>query len=209
MIDLGANEGFHTFDFVERVGTSGRVHAFEPNPSLWHHFIDNPTIRLWPFAVGDELSMQNFYIPVEQIYHQVGSIVDPRDFIGNVKVNIVSVPQLTLDSVDELLENPISFIKIDVERREFQALSGMKTLLETFKPAIVLENATNEIRNLLDGYGYSLHALVNCDNVNLFANSLAVHRDKASDVARLVPTDEVADEMLTWVEQQYPDDVVR
>jgi len=207
VIDLGANEGFHTFDFTDIVGPEGLVHAFEPNPGLWKNFVEKPSVRLWPIAVGDELSIQKFYIPEEQSYHQVGSIVDPRDFLGNVGMAISSVPQIPLDMIDELFKKPITFAKIDVERRELFALRGMAKLLDAFNPTIVLENVNKEIQDFMASIGYDFFPLAACDKLDIFANSIAIHRNNKDNIDLIIPSETDLHEILSWLEAQYPDDI--
>jgi FkbM family methyltransferase len=145
VLDLGANEGFHTFDLVRHVGETGMVHAFEPNPEMWPNLAGRANIRLWPMAVGDRISVENFYIPRDHIYHQVGSLIDPRDFIGSVEMTVLTVPQVTLDALEELPKSGVTFVKMDIERRELACFRGMTQILLQSAPVIVFENLTDEI----------------------------------------------------------------
>jgi FkbM family methyltransferase len=182
VLDLGANEGFHTFDLVRHVGETGMVHAFEPNPEMWPNLAGRANIRLWPMAVGDRISVENFYIPRDHIYHQVGSLIDPRDFIGSVEMTVLTVPQVTLDALEELPKSGVTFVKMDIERRELACFRGMTQILLQSAPVIVFENLTDEIAAVLTANGYSVHSLVAGAPVDLLANVLAAPDERVGEL---------------------------
>src|SRR5258708_37213323 len=58
-LDIGANEGYHTAALSRVVGSNGLVHAFEPNIAHFPKLTAiAPNVRLWPFALWNELSIQ-------------------------------------------------------------------------------------------------------------------------------------------------------
>lgn len=199
VLDLGANVGYHTQFLANRVGASGKVHAFEPNPELWPRLLNYPNTRLWPVAVGDELSIEKFILPLE--YDQVGSIVDPRDFMGDIPTRTLSVPQVTVDSLDEIAESSICFVKIDVERRELNALRGMRNLLRRDRPVIVYENDTPEIQALLASVDYQTFDQAHVTGVlGITANVLAVPSSRVADINSVLPTREAIAEIIALPE---------
>lgn len=183
VLDLGANEGFHTFAMCSLVGDEGRVHAFEPNPAHWSRLLERDNIRLWPVAVGDRISVENFYLPVESNLHQVGSLVNPSDFLGAVEMRILTVPQVTIDSLEELAAERFSFVKMDIERRELQCMLGMRRVLKESQPIIVYENNTPEIESLLLDFGYSIGGLIHNTKTDLLANVIAIPESGIFDMA--------------------------
>jgi FkbM family methyltransferase len=199
VLDLGANVGYHTRYFAELVGPEGRVHAFEPNPDLWPLLLPYPNTRLWPVAVGDELSIEKFILPIE--YDQVGSIVDPRDFMGDVATKILSVPQVTVDALDEIAERPVSFVKIDVERREANALRGMRDLISRDKPVIVYENNTPEIQEFIASIDYQTFDQAQVTGVlGITANVLAIPHARIGELSSILPSREIIAEILATPE---------
>lgn len=189
VLDLGANVGYHTRKFSDEVGESGLVHAFEPNPALWATLLSISNTRVWPVAVGDTISVEKFILPVE--HDQVGSIVDPRDFMGDVPTRILSVPQVTVDSLDEVNSRRISFVKIDVERREEAALRGMKNLLCRDQPVIVYENDTPGIQEILASLRYTTFDLLCSAGITgVTANSVAIPCAIDRRVAEVMPNAE-------------------
>ncbi len=148
VLDVGANRGFHLFAFADLVGDQGLVHAFEPNPFHWPRLVGRDNVRLWPFAAGDKCSVERFFFPTH--HDGAASLHDPRDFLGaETELQLLNVIQITVDSLDEIFGRPIQFIKLDVERHEYQALTGMRSLIARDRPIIVLENATPDIEAFL------------------------------------------------------------
>lgn len=177
VFDLGANVGLHTVAFSNLVGDLGRVHAFEPNPSLFGYLTTIPNVRVWPVAVGSRLSLETFFLPVDN--SEVGSLVDAREFVGDIPTRLLTVPQVPIDQIDELQEVTPSFIKIDVERYEFHAITGMLQLINRSKPVIVFETNTPQIELLLNNIGYQVASMVPSDMgitpANVVASARGVH----------------------------------
>lgn len=204
VIDLGANEGYHTFNLAALVGSEGMVHAFEPNPDMWPPLLDRANIRLWPVAVGDRVSVENFYVPKDRMYHQVGSLVDPRDFIGSVDMRVLSVPQVSLDALEELKGDDITFVKMDIERREHACLLGMRSILAKSAPIIVFENLTDEIEALLAAHDYTVRSMIAGTQKDLLANVLATPR-RIGEAADLIPLDfDAITNLMSEVEAAHP-----
>jgi len=157
VLDLGANVGLHTTAFSKLVGDCGKVHAFEPNPSLFGYLTTIPNVRVWPVAVGNRLSLETFFLPVDN--SEVGSLVDAREFVGDIPTRLLTVPQVPIDQIEELSDVMPSFIKIDVERYEYQAITGMLQLINRSKPVIVFESNTIEIELLLNNLGYQVASM--------------------------------------------------
>jgi len=198
VLDLGANVGYHTRKFSEEVGDTGLVHAFEPNPALWSTLLLFPNTRVWPVAVGDRISVEKFILPVE--HDQVGSIVDPRDFMGDVPTKILSVPQVTIDSLDEISSHRISFVKIDVERREEAALTGMTSLLRRDQPIIVYENDTPGIQLVLGSAGYKTFDLLHFSGIaGVTANVVAIPSSMREAAGQVLPSEDEIEGVMEGV----------
>jgi FkbM family methyltransferase len=186
--DLGASLGFHADHFAHLVGDEGNVQAFEPNPAHWGHFTNRPPIRLWPFAVGDEITVETLIIPLE--IDGAASIVDPRDFLGGeTQIRTVSVPQVTLDSLRELDTGSPTFIKIDIERRELQALRGGSSLISRARPVITYESDTPDIQEYFRSINYTVKSVLPMlkSSANIW-NSVAYPREKTHLDIDLFPT---------------------
>lgn len=199
VLDLGANEGFHTLHFASLVGDTGCIHAFEPNPSHWRNLLGHNNVRLWPMAVGDTISVENFYLPIENNLHQVGSLVNPQDFLGPTAMRVLTVPQVTIDSLDELNDQMISFVKMDIERREYHCILGMSRVLREKRPVLIFENITSQIESALVRFGYSVASMIYGYKVDILPNVLAVPESRITDLPAIALNDREIRELISSV----------
>ena len=163
-LDIGANIGNHSIAFAKWFS---RVYAFEPNPETFDVLALNAkwsSGRIFPFNVG--ASDREFDAPA----------VVPADNLGGARITAAApVPQAGIEPLrfncvrlDEYLPEDVtrnvSFIKVDVEGHEYQALSGCRRIIEAARPLVAFELLRkdheangNRIRSLLDGYGYKYY----------------------------------------------------
>jgi FkbM family methyltransferase len=164
-LDVGANIGLTTLALAARVGPTGRVHAFEPNPelvvllerSLRHNRVTNA--RLHAVALGAAAGRLDLHVPPRNAGE--GSLARNREVPGCRRV---SVPVRTLTEVmEEEGIGAVRLVKIDVEGFELQVLQGALPILAARPPAAILfelnERTAPEIRDepvirLLDDHGY-------------------------------------------------------
>lgn len=197
VFDCGANHGYHTSDFSERVGPDGLVHAFEPNPDLFPGLVGPPNVRVWPVAVGDRISVETFILPVGR--DEVGSLVDPQDWIGQTEVRKLTVIQVPIDAIPEAIERPVSFIKIDVERHEAAALTGLQQTIRKYNPIIVYENNSLEIEAILGRIGYKVvHMLTRVGPIGM-PNVIAVPLHREDEIGQLLPSPSDLEEIISKI----------
>ncbi|OOZ44781.1 hypothetical protein BOW37_05740 [Solemya velum gill symbiont] len=136
-IDIGGNRGIYTYRLWQ---LGANVEVFEPNPNCasvleaWS-VRRKPAVNVHCVALSDAPGTANLHIPVddEGIEHDSSASLEHDDFSG-VRDQVVNLR--TLDSF--AFEN-VGFIKIDVEGHEFSVLSGAKQILESSKPALLIE----------------------------------------------------------------------
>lgn len=142
--DIGANFGYFSMVFAQN--TKQNVFAFEPIPDnikiLKNHLHINKVknVSILPFAIADtdkevefsnEFNNQgNTYVEDSPLYQNISS---------KIRINCRSVDSL----VNEKILPPPTFIKIDVEGAEFDALLGAVETIKKYKPTILL--ATHEL----------------------------------------------------------------
>ncbi|HEY3842829.1 MAG TPA: FkbM family methyltransferase [Acidimicrobiales bacterium] len=137
VVDVGANVGYFSALAAQLVGPEGHVLALEPNSencrlilltALANH-ADN--IDVLPLAASDRRGWNYFSAHVGSnggfIASARGDLLDGR---GTV---VASFP------LDDLVEGPVHFIKLDVEGAEGLVLAGAKRLLERDRPIVVSE----------------------------------------------------------------------
>ena len=135
-VDVGANLGIHTLVLAACVGAGGKVHAFEPLPSIATRLEEN--LKLNGVAHVD--------LHREALGSRRGQVVfdsNPSDFnIGKGRVTPhgdITVPIGTLDARLGSETLPVSVIKIDTEGHELEVVKGAAGLLARHRPAVLME----------------------------------------------------------------------
>lgn len=145
-VDVGANLGYQTLLAAARVGPTGRVHAFEPNPnnvallraSLKANRFTNATV--YPVAVSDR-ERAVWYRP------------DGANSTGTVAEVSPGQPTafraVALDDVLADLDR-VDIVKLDIDGGEPRALRGMDGLLRRHRPVLFVEFCPECIRLVSD-----------------------------------------------------------
>jgi FkbM family methyltransferase len=162
-IDVGANIGFHTLSFARKVGKSGAVWAFEPDPVngllLRHNILQSgldEVIVPFDLAVSEKLGLCRF---------RTAPIAAPENF-GHTGVDPLEgdYPRVALPLDALLIDRAPALIKIDIEGHELPALSGMCELIDKHRPVISVEADTaDEVEAngaFLAAMGYDIYSLV-------------------------------------------------
>ncbi len=161
MLDVGSNWGHHTFDAALR--KNANVFAFEPNVDVFNDLSRivsdlNLEQRVIPYNVG--LGYETGVLTLTQAGFEsgVGSVYDA--FLSHrvisqhwlvrlfdkltLKKNIVQTTNIKV--LDDFFDSKtaISFIKLDCEGSELNALKGAPILLGRDKPVVVFELHTNK-----------------------------------------------------------------
>lgn len=131
--EIGANRGIYTRQFCERVGTGGRVFAFEPMPACFEDLTLNSRAELetncecFQLAVGKESKTVQMAVaddPLGATHTVLASEQQARND------NVISVEMVTGDELvrDRGLPLP-TFLKVDVEGSELDVFQGMTAAL--------------------------------------------------------------------------------
>jgi FkbM family methyltransferase len=149
-LDVGANVGYFSLLLAHRQPSS-RVFAFEPNPAIACH-LDESIVRnslmdrltLHPLAASDTSGTLSFIVDAENSGHSRLS--------GDGRAGAFEVEMIRLDDwlPAQLGERPLHVVKIDVEGAELRVLRGMKNLLQTHRPALVVEAYDHHLREFGD-----------------------------------------------------------
>ena len=171
VVDVGANIGLHTLNMARIVGNTGRVFAFEPDPSNFEILGENVKINnyqniiLEEKAVGDKHGRVTLYQADNPGNHRL--FPQTKQTKGEVEVELTSLDKYFIDSN---LAEKINFIKIDVEGLEFSVLNGMKNILKNNKKIKILFEFVPEnimevgfapigVLNLLTSIGFKLYCI--------------------------------------------------
>lgn len=170
VIDVGANVGYLSKLFADRVGETGAVISVEPIPDTFDSIYHNMRV-LYPGRVtvlqhclSDQPGRVNMVVP----RHESGG----ENFYESHIVNgnhtgesgrTFAVEAITLDMLSEKYKIKPCFIKIDVEGHEWAVIKGARALLTDHKPPLLIEvsgspdDPASQAANLfsdLDSLGY-------------------------------------------------------
>jgi len=157
VLDIGANIGSHTIAYAKKVGFSGNVFAYEPNPEafkcLVHNMKELVTVFEFPFALGNTIGT------IE--------VIQENDNIGMAYVKEAKNGSGIITTVDKEMKDikKVDFIKIDCEGYELEVLKGAKETIKKYSPVMLIEvnkgclersgESKESLFKLLDEYGYT------------------------------------------------------
>jgi FkbM family methyltransferase len=146
MLDVGGNVGLICRLCAKKVGRTGKIVTFEPDPYtrgfLEHNVKDQGNVIVSPIALSNEDTMAKFHL-----HPQSGTSNSLVAFDGAKE--IVDVECKKIDTY--LSENPglkPDYIKIDVEGAELKVLGGMREAIKNFPDLkIVIEYCPENLAN--------------------------------------------------------------
>jgi FkbM family methyltransferase len=163
--DLGAHFGFYSLAMASRVGPTGQVAAFEPNPTAFaklsrHRALNRfEHLLLFPAAVSDEAGqaeLLNYSTPESTTGHlaytnENTDLVPHRTSIKTVVLDeLVAAGKIRLPDL----------IKIDVEGHGHKALQGALQSIRKTRPLILMgvhcPEETQAVEELLLPLGYTV-----------------------------------------------------
>jgi FkbM family methyltransferase len=141
--DLGSHYGLYAVGLGRRVGPTGSVAAFEPNPlnceRLRLHVNRNRLARVavFPCAVSDQSGTQNLILT--EGLETTGSHLAYEDEVCNAFTPSVAVSSVRLDDLvtEKRIQLP-DFVKVDVEGHAHKALAGAAATLARSRPVLMI-----------------------------------------------------------------------
>jgi FkbM family methyltransferase len=139
--DVGGHIGYHALAAAHRVGTDGRVFAFEADPEVYERLARNleqfPWAQATHAAVWDRSGTLTFSrSPVAQ-ESGWGTLSHVRDF-GDCEHT--EVPAISLDDwCRDARVTRWDVLKLDAEGSELAVLQGAQAALEKFLPVMMIE----------------------------------------------------------------------
>jgi FkbM family methyltransferase len=140
-LDVGANIGYHSYFAAGLVGSTGAVHAFEPDPDL--HAVLTRSLSSFPWArpenvaVWDSVASLEFeraFLPEESGWGALTAVRNLR------KGQCISVRAVSLDQWHSATNYSCpDVIKLDAEGAEPRVLAGAHAILSKFRPVLLLE----------------------------------------------------------------------
>lgn len=165
LLDIGANIGFYSLLALNSYGYQ-QAYAFEPNPETFLRLRKNFSLnkletkaRALPFGLGNENGKTT--LAIKSVHTGASSMAETagRNFDASVEVEVRTFDSYATE--ESLDAKRISFIKIDVEGYEYEALLGMRQTLNELRPNtyIMIEihpssPKSKETRDLLNAAGF-------------------------------------------------------
>ncbi len=133
VIDAGANHGYLSIYYGQKVGANGKVYAFEPDAinivEMEANIVLNPTVK--NIQIQEELIWNE---NTKLAFFEAGSVSSSIHYQPENATSILK-DAITIDAFQER-ENldRLDFIKMDIEGAEIEAMDGLVEVLEKFKP---------------------------------------------------------------------------
>jgi FkbM family methyltransferase len=167
VVDIGANMGLYAKRMAQLVGTSGHVTAIEPLPPIFEilerHMRDFPQVSVVHAAVYDHRTEVTMQIPTYPGTHRENwyeSHIIPAENVQSDRRQF-TVQAMTLD---DLVTEPVKFIKCDIEGAEMACLRGAQRILVQDRPTWLIEikpeNYADAV-HVFDENGYSGYVVEN------------------------------------------------
>lgn len=135
-IDVGANIGQMTSLMAAKVGTGGRVFAFEPHPEIFEELkhnvsigLNGPVVSLHKMALGDHDGEAVLQVPEGFGENRGLASLVAGGASGNISRSASTVKIRRLDHIVGT-HHPVGLMKIDVEGHELGVLEGATDLID-------------------------------------------------------------------------------
>lgn len=139
VLDIGANYGQMSIEFSKLVSDTGSVYAFEAQEIVFNILSENlkangsKNVKTFFNAVYDKQDIELFFPEPDFVrFSSYGSYgIDPNAKTGK------KVKSITIDSIE--FEQPVSFMKIDIQGSDLFALQGAVKTIEKYKMPVIFE----------------------------------------------------------------------
>ena len=166
VVDVGANLGYYALLAAKLVGPGGRVVALEPNS-------ENCRLLLSSLRLGGVANVQLFPVAADATtgwaYYSThvgsnGGFVEDGDLLAHPGVVVPTF------RIDDIVQGPVAFLKMDVEGAEGRVVKGASRLIERDRPIVTTELKSEMLERVsgmtvrdylgyFEGLGYALSVL--------------------------------------------------
>jgi FkbM family methyltransferase len=193
--DVGAFDGALTQVMSRAVGPRGMVCAFEANPGMLAKLTNNCSANM----------LTNVHLVHAAVWHTTGQwatlCVPPgepaaAEIARTVEMNTteLAIPTLALDDYANRHGLIPNVVKMDIEGAEQHALAGFRDGLGRYKPHLLLEQRTDEIRaiDIVRELGYEVFDAGSYEDIRATSdfpagssvrNVVCIHRDRLHETA--------------------------
>ncbi len=135
IVDVGAYDGDSAVAYLKRLGGEARVSALEPLPQ--NRAALETTIATHPF--GGRIAAVPFGAGAAPMSAEIDSEDEGVDARATLRGKPGARAAIRIETLDRLFaEDPVDFIKIDIEGHDPAALEGARTILNRDKPGLAI-----------------------------------------------------------------------
>lgn len=183
IIDIGANLGYFTLPFTDKVKKSGHLYCVEPvapfRKQLQKLLAGRPHVTLLPYALGEETDKKvTLGIPAE--FQTLGYLRHGTTTLlhGGNSADTTYSFEATMKKGSELFARlpRLDYIKCDIEGYETVVLPEMRTIIEKYQPMVQLETWGEQLMVM-----YSFFTQLKYDAYFLEHGKLKPVENKAAD----------------------------
>lgn len=148
VLDIGANVGAHTLPLAQLVGPSGKVFSFEPTAYAFAK--QQANIALNPqltqrISAHQMMLMASDCAPMPESVYSSWPLEAADDLHNEHHGRLMTTHGSIKGTLDDFIRGTgiekVNFIKLDVDGNENDVLAGARSIIENFKPRIMLELA--------------------------------------------------------------------
>lgn len=183
VLDLGANIGLYSLSAAKIVGNSGKIYSFEPDPITFKNLKKNiesnkcDNVELINKAVSNKTGTIAF-TSSENISSRSKNHIKSDD---EPESNSIKIHTIKIDDFFENKVNVINVIKMDIEGAEFEALKGMKKIIDKNKHLkIFLEFSPFMLKRLNADIAEMINFFKSC---NFKINKINEEEDKLEEIS--------------------------
>ena len=167
--DLGAHFGLYSVALALRVGSTGQVAAFEPNPQSFERLERHRRMNRLDWLRAYEAAASDHSGTSELLtYGELDSTSTHLRYDGESlsdSTRPISIRSLRLDDLVGSGElRPPRFVKVDVEGHGHKAIQGMKESIAESRPSLIVafhsEPEVSGVLGVLEPMGYHWKAIV-------------------------------------------------
>lgn len=139
VVDAGANIGLFTVLAAKKLNNTGKVIAIEPDYDNYNILIENIKINN---LTNVEVVKKGLWSKKKQLQFNIGVRPGEHSLFENEQMSGKNII-IECDTLDNILEElnikQLDFMKMDIEGAEIEALKGCSTILDIYKPKLVIE----------------------------------------------------------------------
>ncbi|EGP92870.1 FkbM family methyltransferase [Nitrosarchaeum koreense] len=156
VIDIGANIGYYTLIFAKLVGDTGKVFAFEPDPTNFELLRKNIEANGYKNVILEQKALSNKEGKVTLALSKQNTAGHHISSEQQDSKNSIQVDAIIADNYFKNFERKINFVKMDVEGAESIVLGGMTNMLRNnAELKMMVEYNPDAIKNMgLDPASY-------------------------------------------------------